>query len=85
MSTPKSKKVCDGFRARQTKKAGIERWQVHILVYKRPFLGEDREGKGCMCDVMTQTTQEQIGPAGRERDVDDLIFRDEQEWLASDR
>ena len=38
-----------------------------------------------MCDVMTQTTQEQIGPAGRERDVDDLIFRDERDRLVSDR
>ena len=37
-----------------------------------------------MCET-AQTTQEQTVPAGRERDVDDLIFRDEREWLASDR
>ena len=37
-----------------------------------------------MCDV-AQTTQEQAVTLGRERDVDDLIFRDEREWVTSDR
>ena len=38
-----------------------------------------------MCETgqtMEQTTQPQTEPR---KDVDDLIFRDEKEWLASDR
>ena len=38
-----------------------------------------------MCEAAAQTTQEQAVPAGRERDVDDLIFRDERDRLVSDR
>jgi len=33
-----------------------------------------------------QANEKTIRPAsGEKRDVDDLIFRDEKEWLASDR
>lgn len=37
-----------------------------------------------MCDA-AQTKEPQTEPVGRERDVDDLIFRDETGWLTSDR
>ena len=37
-----------------------------------------------MCDK-TQTTNILSTEKERERDVDDLIFQDEREWLASDR
>lgn len=37
-----------------------------------------------MC-LAAQTEQEQPRPEGRERDVDDLIFPDQREWLISDR
>ena len=56
--------------------------QAHILVYKhRRSDKEDKE----MCDRIK--TEEQGLSAGSEQqgDVDDLIFRDEREWLASDR
>lgn len=35
-----------------------------------------------MCEAMDL---EQRPDEGRERDVDDMIFRDEQVWLVSDR
>ena len=38
-----------------------------------------------MCEAAAQMTQEQAVPAGRERDVDDLIFADVPEWLVSER
>jgi len=38
-----------------------------------------------MCDTK-QTKEQQAGNlSGERRDVDDLIFRDEKEWLTSDR
>ena len=37
-----------------------------------------------MCKTV-QTKEEQTEPVWRERDVDDLIFRDEPGWLTSDR
>ena len=56
--------------------------RMHILVYKRLFVGEE---DGEMCDIK-QTKEQQNGNAsGERRDVDDLIFRDETEWLTSDR
>ena len=38
-----------------------------------------------MCQVSMQTKEEQTEPVCRERDVDDLIFRDEPGWQTSDR
>lgn len=37
-----------------------------------------------MCDIQTNEQQTQVKPEPK-RDVDDLIFRHEKEWLASDR
>ena len=36
-----------------------------------------------MCE--TANEEDAVRKADRERDVDDLIFRDEREWLKSDR
>ena len=37
-----------------------------------------------MCDI-PRANEEPVRDAKRERDVDDLIFRDEREWQTSDR
>lgn len=37
-----------------------------------------------MCDT-TQAAERTASAPERERDVDDLIFRDQPEWLVSDR
>ena len=38
-----------------------------------------------MCDTKQTKEQEVRAAPGEKRDVDDLIFRDEKEWLVSDR
>ena len=38
-----------------------------------------------MCDTTQMKEQQDGNSSGEQRDVDDLIFRDEREWLVSDR
>ena len=38
-----------------------------------------------MCDTNNQAQETRAEPREQERDVDDLIFRDEPGWLTSDR
>ena len=38
-----------------------------------------------MCDTKQMKEQQNGNSSGERRDVDDLIFRDEKEWLTSDR
>lgn len=38
-----------------------------------------------MCDTKQTKEQQTDGTPGERRDVDDLIFQNEKEWLASDR
>jgi len=38
-----------------------------------------------MCDAKQTKEQKDASSCAERQDVDDLIFRDEKEWLASDR
>lgn len=38
-----------------------------------------------MCDIIRTKEEQSPTAAAPREDVDDLIFRDEKEWLASDR
>ena len=38
-----------------------------------------------MCDIERTKERDTVLVVGEKPDVDDLIFRDEQEWLVSDR
>ena len=60
---------------------GMKTGPAHILVYRRCFT--DKEDND-MCDM---NWKEPTGCVRGEpdRDVDDLIFQNEQEWLASER
>ncbi len=60
---------------------GMKTGRVHILVHKRP--ATDKEAN-IMCDT-PQTKETAVHDITQERDVDDLIFRDEKEWQSSDR
>ena len=61
---------------------GMKTARVHILVCKRRLINkEDKE----MCDFPRTKEQDTLPQPKEQRDVDDLIFRDEREWLTSDR
>lgn len=44
-----------------------------------------KEENNVMCDSIQTNEQQTQVKAEEQRDVDDLIFRHEKEWLASDR
>ena len=85
LSTPGGKKVFDDLQQKKEAQivriVGMKTGRVHILVHKRP--ATDKEAN-IMCDT-PQTKETAVHDITRERDVDDLIFRDEKEWQSSDR
>jgi hypothetical protein len=66
------------YRASGRYPEGIKCGRLHILVYM------PKKEESAMCQSI-QTQQPAQTPPERKGDVDDLIFRHETEWLASDR